>query len=207
MLHGPIEAPPIVFFPAAQMNDAFAQLVHRWFSPSWLIRTAGSTNADAVLRHAIESANPLLPITPADRLADAQAGATAFQRRLVILVGAFAAVALVLAVIGLYGLIAQAVMDRTHEIGIRMALGATPAGTIGRVTMSGVTVAAIGVVAGTALAAGAARFVTAWLWGVDERDPLTFAAIAGLLLLVAAIASALPALRIVRIDPATILRG
>ncbi len=207
MIHGPIETPPIVFFPAAQMNDAFAQLVHRWFSPSWLIRTAGSTNADAVLRHAIESANPLLPITPADRLADAQAGATAFQRRLVILVGAFAAVALVLAVIGLYGLIAQAVMDRTHEIGIRMALGATPAGTIGRVTMSGVTVAAIDVVAGTALAAGAAQFVTAWLWGVDERDPLTFAAIAGLLLLVAAIASALPALRIVRIDPATILRG
>ena len=105
------------------------------------------------------------------------------------------------------GLIAQAVMDRTREIGIRMALGATPAGTIGRVTMSGVTVAATGVVAGTALAAGATRFVTAWLWGVDQRDPLTFAAIAGLLLLVATIASALPALRIVRIDPATILHG
>lgn len=207
MVRGPLEAQPIVFFPAAQMDDAFAQLVHQWFSPFWTARTSESVNAELVLRRAIGSADALLPVAPAMRLEDAQAAATSFQRLLLTLIGAFAAVALLLAAIGIYGLIAQSVMERTREFGIRLALGATAAETIRRVTLSGVAIAASGVVAGTALAFGATQLVVSFLWGVDRHDPLTFIAIAGLLLVVATAASVLPALRIVLIDPAKILRG
>lgn len=207
MVRGPIEAPPIVFFPAGQMNDAFAQLVHRWFSPHWLVRAPGPANAEVVLRQAIGSADALLPLTPAQRIEDAQTAATSFQRLMLTLIGAFAAVALLLAVIGIYGLIAQTVQERSREFGIRLALGATAAGTIRGVALSGLGITAVGVVAGTALALGATRLVASFLWGVDQHDPPTFVAIALLLLVVAAVASLLPALRIVRIDPAQTLRG
>ncbi len=207
MVRGPIEAPPIVFFPAAQLSDAFAPIAHQWFMPSWTVRLSAAVNAEVVFRRAIDEADALLPLTPVMRLSDLRAEAAAFQRLLLTLIGAFAAVALLLAAIGIYGLIAQTILERTREIGIRMALGATSSGTIRRVTMSGVTVAGVGIVAGMALAYGATRFVVSLLWGVDRHDPLTFAAIAALLLVVAALASVLPALRIVRINPAKILRG
>jgi predicted permease len=207
MPHGPLEAPPIVFLPAAQVSDGFVRLVHQWFAPYWTVRTRDGINADAVLRAAISAADPRLPIAATQHLTDVQADATAFQRFMLRLVGAFAGIALFLAAIGIYGVIAQSVLDRTRELGVRLALGATLGGTIRRVIWSGVALAAAGMTAGGALAWMATRLIASLLWGVTPHDPLTFAAVAGVLLLVAIASSLVPALRILRLDPAKILRS
>lgn len=207
MTRGPIVTPPIMFLPAAQISDSFAQIVHQIFPSSWTVRTSGSINAERSLQHAISQANALLPMAPATPLDDAQVAATSYQRLMLTLIGAFAVVALLLALVGIYGLIAQTVLERTREFGVRLALGATAGGTVWRVTVSGVVLAGAGVAAGLAMAWGATRLVESLLWGVERHDPLTFSAIAALLLVAAAIASLVPALRIVRIDPAKILRG
>jgi hypothetical protein len=207
MPQGPLEAPPIVFLPAAQVSDGFMRLVHQWFAPYWTVRTRDGIDADAALRAAISAADPRLPIAATQRLTDVQADATAFQRFMLWLVGAFAGIALLLASIGIYGVIAQSVLDRAREFGVRLALGATLGGTIRRVIWSGVALVAAGMAAGGALAWMATRLIASLLWGVTPHDPLTFAAVAGVLLLVAIASSLVPALRILRLDPAKILRS
>jgi predicted permease len=207
MPRGPLEAPPIAFLPAAQVSDGFLRLVHQWFAPYWTVRTTDGVNADAALRAAIAAADPRLPIEATQHLSDVQADATAFQRFMLRLVGAFAGIALLLASIGIYGVIAQSVLDRTRELGVRLALGATLGGTIRRVIWSGVALVAAGMTAGGALAWMATRLIASLLWGVTPHDPLTFIAAGGLLLLVAVASSLVPALRILRLDPAKILRS
>jgi predicted permease len=207
MPRGPLEAPPIVFLPAAQVSDGFVRLVHQWFAPYWTVRTMDGVNADAVLRAAITAADPRLPIAATQHLTDVQADATAFQRFMLRLVGAFAVIALLLAAIGIYGVIAQSVFDRTREFGVRLALGATLGGTIRRVIWSGVLLVTVGMMVGGALAWMATRLIASLLWGVTPHDPLTFIAAGGLLLLVAIASSLVPALRILRLDPAKILRS
>jgi hypothetical protein len=207
MPRGPLEAPPIVFLPAAQVSDGFVRLVHQWFAPYWTVRTASGVNADAALRAAITAADPRLPVEATRNLSDVQADATAFQRFMLQLVGAFAGIALLLAAIGVYGVIAQSVLDRTRELGVRLALGATLGGTIRRVIWSGVALVTAGMAAGGALAWMATRMIASLLWGVTPHDPLTFAGVGGLLLVVAVASSLIPALRILRLDPAKILRS
>ena len=96
--------------------------------------------------------------------------------------------------------------ERTREFGIRLALGATPAGTVRAVAWSGIVLAGVGAVIGAALAVPASTLVASVLYGVAERDPLTYIGAAAFLFVVAAVASILPALRILRLDPATTLR-
>jgi predicted permease len=207
MVRGPLETPPIVFLPAAQVTDGFVQLVHQWFTPFWTVRTSGSVNVEAALRQALNRADPLLPVAPAASLASVLASATSFHRLLATLVSGFAVVALLLAAVGIYGLIAQTVLERTREFGIRLALGATFAGTIRRVMWSGVVLAGVGTAVGCGLAWVATRLVASLLWGVAAHDPLTFAGIAALLFAAALVSSVLPALGILRLDPAGILRA
>src|SRR5690606_1414769 len=99
MVTGPVDTPPIVYFPAAQMSESFAQLVHQWFSPYWSVRTVDGVDGQAILTRAITRVDPLLPITPPERLEDIQAAVTASERLLLILVSAFALVATVLVAI------------------------------------------------------------------------------------------------------------
>jgi ABC-type antimicrobial peptide transport system permease subunit len=122
------------------------------------------------------------------------------------LLACLAALALLLAAVGIYGLIANSVVERTRELGVRMALGATVRQAIAAVVMPGIVMAAVGVGLGAALALGASRVVRNLLWGISTSDPRTFAAVGALLFLVAVIASAIPALRITRLNPATTLR-
>jgi ABC-type antimicrobial peptide transport system permease subunit len=207
MVRGPLEAAPVVFFPAAQLSDAFAPIVHQWFMPSWTVRTSNTASAEVALRRAIGLADSQLPTTAVIRIDEVQARATALQRLLLTLVGAFAGVALLLAVIGLYGLIAQTVVERTREFGVRLALGATSAMTIRSLVGAGLTLAGGGIAIGLVLAWGTTRLIGSLLWGVGPRDPLTFVTVAGVLLAFAIAASVLPALRILRLDPARILKG
>ena len=118
-----------------------------------------------------------------------------------------AGLALLLAAIGLYGLISQSITQRRHEIGIRLALGATARQTIAGAMRPGILLSLAGVGAGLGLSLVAVRFLRTMLWGVRETDPATFAATAAILLLVAALASLAPALRILRMDPAETLRS
>jgi putative ABC transport system permease protein len=134
--------------------------------------------------------------------------ASIMRRRLAtMLLGAFAAVALLLATIGVYGLTAYAVAERTQELGIRLALGADPRQVVGSVVGNSLLVAVGGVTAGLVAAAGLARLVSTMLFDTTPLDPLIFAAVSALLFVTAFGASYAPARRAARVDPAVTLRA
>ena len=137
-------------------------------------------------------------------LVDQQLAASRF---LTWLTGVFAAIALTLAIIGIYGLLAYWVGQRTREIGVRAALGANRSQLMGLVVGQGLLLATIGVVAGGVAAAGLGRFVETQLYAVQPLDVVSFAATAGVMIATAFIASVVPALRTLRIDPINALRG
>ena len=194
--------------PAAQTTDGYLQVIHTWFSPKWVVRTnAPNATLTAAIRDAIAQVDPRLPVArfrTLDQLRDVQTGS---QRYLAALFSLLAGLALLLAAIGLYGLISQTIAQRRHEIGIRLALGATAGQTVVGMMRPGILLSVAGIAAGLGLSLVAVRFLRAMLWGVRETDPLTFAATAGLLLAVAALASLAPALRILRMDPSETLRS
>jgi ABC-type antimicrobial peptide transport system permease subunit len=128
------------------------------------------------------------------------------RRFIVLLLGAFAVFALVLASLGIYGVISYSVNRRTQEIGIRMALGASTWQVQGSIVMQTLALTAMGMVMGVAASSGLARWLSGLLFGVTYGDPLTFVGTAGILLAVAILAGYLPARRASRIDPAIALR-
>ena len=122
------------------------------------------------------------------------------------LLGIFGALALVLAMIGVYGVMAYSVTQRTGEIGIRMALGAQARDVLGLVIGQGITVVAIGAIVGNILAFLLARFMVDLLYQVHWYDPITFASVTAILALVALAACYIPARRATRVDPLVALR-
>jgi putative ABC transport system permease protein len=128
------------------------------------------------------------------------------RRFTLILVGVFAALALILASIGIYGVISYSVAQRTREIGIRMALGASQRQVLQMVVGGGAKLAALGIVIGAAGALGLTQFIRSFLYGVSPSDPLTFAGISLILGSVALLASYVPARRAMKVDPNTALR-
>jgi putative ABC transport system permease protein len=140
-------------------------------------------------------------------MTDVVAGTVAEPRFRTWLISSFAALALALAAIGLYGVIAYSVAQRTHEIGVRIALGAAAGDVVSLVVREGVVVAAAGSIVGLAASAALTGLMSSLLVGVTPRDPLAFAAAATILLIVAAFASYLPARRATRIEPLEALRA
>jgi putative ABC transport system permease protein len=122
------------------------------------------------------------------------------------LMGLFAGMAMLLAVIGIYGVMSYFVNHRTHEIGIRLALGAQRRDILGMVTKLGLRLAGIGVVIGIVLALGLTQLITGFLYGVKPTDPVTYAAVAITLVIVALFACYIPARRAMRVDPMVALR-
>jgi ABC-type antimicrobial peptide transport system permease subunit len=131
---------------------------------------------------------------------------TVQERMLAMLSGFFGALALLLAALGLYGVMTYAVSRRRTEIGIRMALGATPSGSVRFVLQRAAMLVAVGVVLGSGLSIWAARFATPLVFGVQPHDPATLAGAVAVLATIGAIAGWLPARRASRIDPAQVLR-
>jgi ABC-type antimicrobial peptide transport system permease subunit len=123
------------------------------------------------------------------------------------LVALFGAMAVLLATVGMYGVTSRAVSRRTREVGIRVALGATARSVVGMIAVQTLGGVAVGVAMGTVAAAFAARMLTPYLFGIQPLDPGTYLAILGLLAIVSALASWLPARRAGGVDPATVLRS
>jgi ABC-type antimicrobial peptide transport system permease subunit len=119
---------------------------------------------------------------------------------------AFAAFALLLAAVGIYGVLAYLVTQSTHDIGVRVALGAQPGNILGLVVRQGMGLAAIGILAGLAGAAALTRVMASLLFGVSATDATTFGSVAGLLAVVALAATVIPARRATRVDPMVALR-
>ncbi|MBP8274496.1 MAG: ABC transporter permease, partial [Acidobacteria bacterium] len=205
MVRGPVMLAPAVFVPASQMPDSFFNLVHQWFRPVWSVR-ASTADAGRAIAAAIAAVDGQLPVAEVQTMAQVRADALSQQRLMMTLVGAIAGAALLLAAMGLYGLIAHNVSERTREFGIRMALGATAWQTMRSVAASGVALACVGAVIGGGLSVLAVRLVESFLWGVASSDPTTYAAVLGFLVLIAAIASIIPALRLLKLDPVKALR-
>jgi predicted permease len=172
-----------------------------------VVRTASEPAAlsGAVVReiHAVDPSVAVYGIrTMQDRLYDSLAR----QRFASTLLGAFAAFALLLAAVGIYGVMSYLVTQSTHDIGLRVALGARPGDIVGLVVRQGMELAAAGIVAGLAGAAALTRVMSSLLYGVSATDAATFVAVAALLAAVAFLATAIPAMRATRVDPMVALR-
>jgi putative ABC transport system permease protein len=158
------------------------------------------------VRRIVAGLDPGLPVASLQSMEQNMAGAITRPRFLTLLLGIFAAVALALAAIGTYGVMAYSVAERSHEFGIRMAMGARSRGVLAMVLRSGMTTAGIGVALGIVGALVATRLMESMLFGVGTRDLPTFLAAPVVLLAVAAAASFIPARRATRLDPANVLR-
>jgi len=205
---GPLDALPSVYMPFAQFGEANLRTIHGWFSTAWIVREArpGAVTGP-VLRRTMAEVDSLLAVSGVRGVGDVRGAALVRQRMLMTLVAVMGGVALLLAAIGLHGLIASGVTERTREFGIRMARGATAGQTIREAAMPGVWLALAGLVVGCGVAAGVSGLIRTLLWGVKPNDPLTFAVVVGTLLMVAVAASVLPALRVKRLDPVSLLRA
>jgi predicted permease len=203
----PTAAMPDIYIPSTQVEDKFMQLVHVWFSPNWIVRFAGPAEGiTGGMQRTLESVDPQLPFAGFHSMEDVRYRSLAQERFQAVLLGALAGLALLLAAVGIYGLIANSVAERTRELGIRIALGASVAQAMRSVALPGVALALAGVLVGSVLAGFATRMLQHLVWGVRTGDPLTFVAAGIGLLGVAAAASFLPALRVTRLNPAETLR-
>jgi predicted permease len=178
-----------------------------WPLQNYVIRAAGdpATIAGSV-RQAMLRADPNQMIGKIASMKSALQETSSSERTRVWLLGTFAAMALLLAAIGLYGVLSSDVAQRRVEIGIRLALGANAGGVLTRMVCQGVILAAAGLAAGLVAALLLARLVTSFLYGVAPTDPLVFGAVALVMIVIAAAASLAPAMRAARVDPAVALR-
>jgi predicted permease len=204
--NGPIAAMPLAYIPLAQANDGFLRLVHGWFSPAFIIRTQGTADAVATLRRAIDATDPLLPFARVRDIPQVQEASLAQQRFLTVILAGLALAAVLLAAVGIHGLIATTVFERSREMGIRVALGATMSQAMRSLALPGIVLALTGTAIGIAASLAFVRLLQHYVWGVSTTDPVTFGIVIATLLAVATIASVVPALKILRMDPATILR-
>ena len=175
-------------------------------TPTILIRSAAPTaEIVSAARGIFHDLAPDIPVK-FSTFADEMGGWLADRRFLLLLVGLFAAAALALAAVGIYGVVAFSVTRRTQEIGIRMALGAGRSNVLRLVVGEGARLAVLGVAVGIAASFVITRLLSSLLFGVSATDPVTFAGVAVLLFLVALLASYIPARRAMRLDPNTALR-
>jgi putative ABC transport system permease protein len=178
----------------------------RWGVVTVKSRTSDVLSLAPALKQQIWSLDPQLPLTEVKTMDEVLSLSVAQKRFNAILLGIFAGSALVLAVVGIYGVISYLVTQRSHEIGIRMALGAQPADVLKMVVGHGLRLVAFGLVGGIAGALAAARALSALLFEVKPADPLTFVLTPALLFSIALLASYIPARRAARVDPMVALR-
>jgi putative ABC transport system permease protein len=202
------EAAAVMYQTPAQVLDGAMQLVNRLQPAAILIRAARGIPAMSLgppVRQML-LASEGLPVSKIRTMDQVGFDSTERQNFNLALLGLFAAVALILAGLGIYGVMSYSVEQRTHEIGIRAALGASPGDTLRLILRHALRMALAGVALGMAAAFGLTRLLRAELFGVTPSDPVTFAAAPAVLLAVALAAAMVPALRATRVDPLAALR-
>jgi predicted permease len=192
------EADPQYYLPYAQSVIT---------NPFLTIRTTGDPAAvENALRAAVHEMDKSVPVYQVSKLENYVSKSVAQPRFQTLLLSCFAAIALMLSAIGLYGLLSYMVVQRTLEIGLRMALGAQRTDVLRMIVRRGLTLALIGLVAGLTISAMMTRLLSGMLYGIRPSDPVTFATVTVLLLLVSLAASTVPAYRAARLDPMETLR-
>jgi putative ABC transport system permease protein len=201
------DAPAVLYIPVGQEPSAMIALGNRVLPSSWAVRTAGDPASLALaVRQEVLRVDPDLPLARVMSMEHIMAKSIARQNFVMILLGFFGGVALVLAAIGIYGVVSFTVQQRTHEMGIRIALGAGAGQLLRLVVGQGLVLAGIGVTIGLAASVGVTRVMSGLLYGVKANDAATFVIVAGILSAVAALACYLPARRATRVDPIVALR-
>jgi len=201
------EPAPIMYVPEAQVPDGISALDNRLVPFVWAVRTkVAPFSLIAEIQQEVRAASGGLAVAHVRSMEQVVGESTARGDFNTMLIAIFAAVALLLAAIGVYGLMAYAVQQRTQEIGIRMALGANPEKVRKMVVWQGMRLAVIGVAIGVVAALGLTRFMAGLVYHVKTWDPSVFAAVAVLLSAVASLAAYIPARRASQVDPVVALR-
>jgi predicted permease len=194
-----------MYLPVWQVPDRFWPLLSH--GSGYIARTSGKTEGlGKALREATTRFDPSAAVYDMTPMEEIVAGSIASQRMAMILLSVFSALALVLSAIGIYGVISHLVGQRTHEIGIRVAMGASRQDVLRMVLGDGMTIALTGAGIGLAAALGLTRLIAKMIYGVSAVDPLTFGGVAVLLIAVALLACYVPARRAMSVDPIVILR-
>jgi putative ABC transport system permease protein len=197
----------VMYIPQSQVAEGMTTLANSVLPLSWAIRTAAAPMAMRIpVEQELRAVDGQIPISRERTMEQVVADTVSRQSFNMLLLSIFAGVALVLAAIGIYGLMSYAVQQRTQELGIRMALGADRGNVLRLVMAQGMKLAVSGVVLGLALAWGLTRLIASLLFGVKAGDPTTFGLVAGILAAVALAAAYVPARRATTIDPLIALR-
>jgi putative ABC transport system permease protein len=198
---------PVMYIPQSQTPQGITDLANSIIPLSWEIRTAGEPMAmRAAIEREFRAVDGLLPISQVRTMDQVMATSIGRQNFNMTLLTVFAAIALLLASIGIYGLMAYSVEQRSQEIGIRMALGASQRDMLRLVVFQGMKLAGIGVAIGLAAAFGLTRLLGHLLFGVNSSDPVTFATVAAVLTVVATVAAYFPARQAAAVSPTQALR-
>jgi macrolide transport system ATP-binding/permease protein len=203
----PLTSEETIFIPAAQVDGKFLTLVHTWFQPSWVVRTSAPLEGlNGQMQRALTGVDSNLPFSGFYSMKDLMAATLATQRIEVALLAVMASLALLLSAVGIFGLVANIVTQRTREIGIRIALGSTIRQAMMHIGKPGVSASAAGLVLGLMLCTLMLRAMHSVLYGVGTYDAATMVTVVLTLSFVTLFAIAVPALRVARIDPAKTLR-
>jgi len=197
----------VMYIPQAQTTDGLTKLANSVIPLSWAVRSANDPSAlSTAIQREILAVDGQLPVSKIRTMDQVVSESTARQNFNMLLLSIFAGMALLLAAIGIYGLMSYTVEQRTQEIGIRMALGAGRGDMLKLIVRQGMLLSGIGVAVGLAAAFGLARVLSSLLFGVKATDPLTYATVAVVLFSVALFACYVPARRATKIDPLIALR-
>jgi len=200
-------AEPTTYIPAAQAKLGTSKLFEGWFPRSIVVRSTGNPLLlNQALREALAAADPLVPTGAVRSMDQVLAHSVALRSFMMMVLSIFGGLALVLASVGIYGVISFAVSRRTREIGVRMALGARPADVLRMILTEGLKLIAVGVVLGVAAALMLTRLLEGMVYGVSMRDPLIFVLVNLLMVAVSLAACYVPARRATRVDPIIALR-
>jgi putative ABC transport system permease protein len=198
---------PLMYVPVEQANIAGIRASHTYFPMSWVVRTATPTAAVIRgIRDAMHATDPKQPFSAFTTMDEVKAASMSDQTFQMTLLSGLAAIGLLLAFAGVYGLMAYLVAQRSREIGIRLALGASRSQLLKNVLRQALVLASIGAGIGTVGALALHRSLQNFVYGVGTTDTLTYASVAALLIATAVLASFVPALRAVRSNPVAALR-
>jgi predicted permease len=198
---------PVMYIPQSQVSEGLTTLANSILPLCWAVRTAVDPKSLSVpVEREILAVDGQMPVAQIRTMEQVLAEGISRQNFNMLLLSIFAAIALLLAAIGIYGIMAYSVEQRTQELGIRMALGASRKSMLVLIVKQGMKLASIGVLAGLAVSYGLTRLLSSLLYGVKASDPITFSAVAVALTLVALFATYIPARQAMKVDPVIALR-